>query len=239
MKTRKYISIILVMVMMFSLAACGGGDKETDNGASDSSKETLEPGSGLDSTGKEDTAENTVSDSGGDVSWWEGDWYGWWTIFDGDGYYADYINEAWDCCMYFEPMEDHYLITVWDEDYNDYEENCLAEVLVDIDFSSGDGEHGEAVSVADDRNFFWNGSVEAGNWTIDPAYAEYDNMLIIEGSFTDSDGEYCEYGIVLTKWGYEWNEDATYAPDYYEDYFLPLLEADEDLPIIFEPVPGS
>ena len=36
--------------------------------------------------------------------------------------------------------------------------------------------------------------------------------------------------------GYEWNEeDSTYPPDYYESYFLPLMEEGEDLPIVFEP----
>ena len=176
------------------------------------------------------------TDDSGSYDWWEGDWYGWWMIFDGDGYYADYIDYSWDCCMYIEPMGDHHLISIWDEDFNDYENNCLAEVLVDIDLLGGDGFYGEAVSVEDENNFFWNAGVGAGEWVIDPEVAGVDNMLIIEGSFTDADGEYCEYGVVLTKWGYEWNEaDSTYPPYYYEEFFLPLMEAGEPLPIVFEP----
>jgi len=78
--------------------------------------------------------------------------------------------------------------------------------------------------------------VGSGDWIIDPEYAGVDNMLIIEGSYTDNAGDYLEYGVVLTKWGYEWNEeDATDAPYYDEDYFLPLMEASEPLPLVFIP----
>lgn len=162
------------------------------------------------------------------INWWSGDWYGWWTIFDGDGYYADYINEAWDCCAFVEPMAEGHLLTIWDEDYNDYYEDCLAEIMLDINPNTG-----VATSTGDD-GYFWYGYVEDGELTIDPDDAGCDNMLVIEGSFIDDEGEYCEYGVVLTKFGYEWDENAVAAPDYYE-YFLELMEEEEELPVVFEP----
>ncbi|MBQ3076319.1 MAG: hypothetical protein IJC43_00535 [Clostridia bacterium] len=167
----------------------------------------------------------------GDYSDWEGQWYGWWTIFDGDGYYYDYINYSWDCCVVIEPMDGNHLISIWDEDMNSYEDNCLAEVLVEIDLKKD-----EAVSVYDSRNQFWGVPVDSGDWVIDPDYAGVDDMLIIEDAFTDQNGDYCEYGVVLTRWGVEWNEiDSTYPPDYYESYFLPLMKQGKDLPAVFEP----
>ncbi|MDO4733121.1 MAG: hypothetical protein Q4B50_06370 [Bacillota bacterium] len=168
-------------------------------------------------------------------AWWEGDWYGWWTLFDGDGSYSEYLDSSWDCCVRIKPFEGKHLISVWDEDFNSYEDECLAEVIVEIDPSSGGGSYGLATSVSDERNFFWNSSLDAGDWSIDPAYAGVDNMLIIEGSFTDVEGDYCEYGLVLTKWGFEWNEaDSTAPPTMYYDYFLPLIESGAEIPLILE-----
>ena len=234
MKLRKYLALLLSFLMLFSLTACGGDKEENE---SPSGGEVIERSEGLRET--ETTAAEVVEEDTGEqevLDWWEGQWYGWWMIFDGDGYYADYITEAYDCCMVIEPFEGKHLISIWDEDFNDYESNCLAEVLVEIEPDGGNGAYGRAVSVDDEGSFFWYGSIGQGDWSIDPEYAGVDNMLIIEGAYTDEDGEYCEYGVVLTKWGYEWNEeDSTYPPDYYESYFLPLMEEGEDLPIVFEP----
>ncbi len=168
-----------------------------------------------------------------EYSWWEGGWYGWWMVFDGDGYYADYINEARDCCAYIDREDNSHLISIWDDVYNDAYNNCLAEVEVEIDLDKN-----VATSVYNGINFFWFDDVEAGDWVIDQEDAGVDNMILIEGSFTDADGDYCEYGVVLTRWGYEWNEeDSTYPPppDYYESYLLPLMEDEEHPPWDFVP----
>ena len=218
MKLRKILALALALTMIFALAACGGGTTEPTTPAPAPVTPAPAPEAEV-------------------LSWWEGNWYGWWTIFDGDGDYYDLVNEAWDCCVCIEPMEDGHLISIWDEDFNDYDGKCLAEVKVEINPDGGDGPYGEAVSVTDSRNYFWKGAVEQGDWTIDPVYAGVDNMLIIEGSYIDDNGDYCEYGVVLTKWGYEWNEaESTYAPDNYYNYFLPLMDDGvELLPPVFEP----
>lgn len=164
-----------------------------------------------------------------DIDWWQGDWYGWWMIFDGDGSYADLKGASWDCCAYIEESEKDYIISIWDEEYNDYFESCLAEVPLKIDAKKG-------VATSQDGGFFLFGDVNKDDWSIDCAYPGVENMLIIEGTFTDADGETCEYGIVLTKWGVEWNEDeSTTPPAYYESYFLPMIKAGEELPTVFEP----
>lgn len=170
-----------------------------------------------------------------DAEWWLGDWYGWWTIFDGDGSYEEMINESWDCCTYIEESGDGtYLISIWDEDYNNYESNCLAEVNVKLD--SGMTEKGAMVSIGAEGDYFWYGDVLEYDWNIDPYDTGTENMITINGSYIDEEGEYCEYGVVLTKWGYEWQEDLVFAPDYYEDYFRPLLESGETfLPVEFNP----
>lgn len=225
MKYRKYISILLAFVMLFALAACGGGDDKDNTGGSPSSGESIQPSGGLSNTGSSGTEEKE------DYSWWEGEWYGRWMVFDGTGYYVDYIDYSFDCCMVIEPYEGDHLISIWDEDFNSYEENCLAEVLVEIDLDKN-----EAVSLYDSKNYFWDGGVGSGDWVIDAEYAGVENMLLFESSYTDTNGDYLEYGVLLTKWGHEWNEeDSAAAPYYYEDYFLPLMEQGKQLPSVFDP----
>ena len=224
---------------------------------SDALKQAQETADGMESIlgalggSEDDGSEDDGSEDGTDgipassmseeaFDWWAGGWYGWWMVFDGDGFYADLINEAWDCCAYIEPFigsdsgVDEFLISIWDEDYNDYYENCISEAVLKFSPTAGGGDLGAMVST-DKGGYFWAGEVAQGDWLIDPDDAGYDNMIIIEGSYVDEDGEYLEYGIVLTKWGQEWNPDATYEPDYYYDYFLPLIEDGAEIPLTLEP----
>ncbi len=205
---RKTLSMLLALVMLFSLTACGGSKDGGDSSKPVQTAPVVE-----------------------DFSWWEGDWYGWWTIFDGDGFYYDQINQSWDCCVRIEPTDGGHMISIWDESYNAYPNNRLAGVLVDIDTAAN-----KATSLENQDNFFYFGSVGGGDWVIDPKYAGTDDMLIIEGSFVDDEGEYCEYGVVMSKWGKEWVENqSTYAPYHYYDYFLPLMEAGQAMPDEFLP----
>ena len=224
MKHKKVMAFLMALAMTFALTACGGGE------------ETPPPEDG--DTGDVQVNEPAANQLSQDaLDWWTGDWYGWWTIFDGTGAFELYTNEAWDCCAYIEELPDGtYLLSLWDEDYNDYQNDCLAEVVIQFDPSASAGDKGAAISTDAAENFFWSGHVGEGDWVIDPEAAGTDNMLVIESTFTqESDGSTCEYGVVLTKWGHEWNEDAVLPPDYYETYFVPLMESGEALPEVFTP----
>ena len=205
---KQKISLLLAFIMLLALTACGGG------------KEPAE------------TVELTQAEKDQIYDWWEGDWYGWWTIFEGDGYYADQVNQSLDCCIRIERIdEEHHLITIWDEYYNSYSGDCLARVKVKIDPVTN-----KATSVMDADNYFYYGTVGSHGWVIDPKYAGTDGMLIIEGDFTDDQDDYCEYGVVMSQWGNEWVEsESTYAPYHYYNYFQPLMAAGKDLPEIFLP----
>lgn len=48
---------------------------------------------------------------------------------------------------------------------------------------------GKAVSVEDDRNYFWYGSVGQGDWSIDPEDTGTDKMIIMESSFSNEEQE--------------------------------------------------
>ena len=58
---------------------------------------------------------------------------------------------------------------------------------------------------------------------------------MIFGEGTDENGESLEYMITLCKWGCEWDENAGQCPEYYESYFLPLMNEGAELPAVFEP----
>lgn len=51
-------------------------------------------------TSASQTGETATSEQTGDalLDWWNGDWYGWWTVTGGDGEYESWNNMWWDCC---------------------------------------------------------------------------------------------------------------------------------------------
>ena len=171
----------------------------------------------------------------GSEDFWLGDWYGWWTITDGDGYYADLIGACWDCCAYIEPYEDNYLMTIWDTDFNDYVENPLAEVVLGISGLMAFTENGVASSLANEGNFFWAGGVGEGDWYMDPGFVDDDDTVVISSEYVDGDGDRLEYSVYLTKWPSEWNTSVVDSPMYYESFFRPLMEEGGELPAVFEP----
>jgi len=176
--------------------------------------------------------ENTAA---GSEDFWLGDWYGWWTVTDGSGYYEEFVGDCWDCCAYIEPYEDNYLMTIWDTDFNDYYEDPLAEVFMELGGFLAFTENGAASSLENEANFFWAGGVGEGEWYLDPGFLEDDDTVVIASEYVDSDGDRLEYAVYLTKWPSEWNTDVVDNPEYYESFFLPLMEQGGELPTVFEP----
>ena len=166
---------------------------------------------------------------------WCGDWYGWWAVVDGStGYYADLVGDSWDCCAYIEPYDGDYLMTVWDTDFNDYANDALGQVFLEFS-GSFFSDTSAANSIDHEHNFFWAGNVGYYDWYMDPGILETDDTIVFGSEYTDSDGDTLVYSIVLTKWPNEWDTDLLTAPEHYDSFFVPLMEAGEDLPIVFEP----
>ena len=150
-------------------------------------------------------------------------WYGWWIITDTTGYYEDYDGEYFDCCAVFEKTNEGYiLMSIWDETYPDYEDECLGEVY----FEEIDG-----MLVSVEGGFFYTGeSLEEGQMIIDPASSEYEHTLFTYANIEDEDGSFVA-SINLAEWGYAWDEGFNDFPTYYDSYFLPLMEEGEALPM--------
>ena len=166
-----------------------------------------------------------VSDGALPLDWWNGDWYGWWIMTGCWGYYEDMEGEWWDICGTIDIGEDGVgTVTLWDEDYTKAEPMVSASVSLSED---GTGEFGTMMS---EGGWFTDIYLEHADWIVDPGLVDYPNMIHISGYYENGDDEYY-YDIYLRPWGTYWDDmSEEFLPYYYNDWYLPLIEAGEYMP---------
>lgn len=168
------------------------------------------------------------------LSWWNGDWYGWWMAVDCTGTYANLEGSWWDCMAEIVIGSDQVgLVKIWDETYSVEQPLCHAVVSLN---PAGTGPHGTLYAEA---GWFVNSDLVHADWIVDPALAGrfegYDNVICIDGSYTADDGTSgLTYYIYLRPWGQLWDDIAQEFPDdipyYYESWYLPLVQAGQSAP---------
>ena len=192
---------------------------------------TLSREASADSTGSTDT---TLPAPTGDalLDWWNGAWYGWWTMTGCSGAYESMSGQWWDACAVIDIGSDYTgTVTIWDEDYSRADPMLQASVTLN---SAGVGEHGTMMS---ESGYFTNLPLEHADWIIDPAinsrFPDVENMICIEGWYEDGDDEFY-YEVYLRPWGQLWDDFAADYPDdipyYYDDWYLPLVEFGRSMP---------
>ena len=192
---------------------------------------TLSREASADSTGSTDT---TLPAPTGDalLDWWNGAWYGWWTMTGCSGAYESMSGQWWDACAVIDIGSDYTgTVTIWDEDYSRADPMLQASVTLN---SAGVGEHGTVMS---ESGYFTNLPLEHADWIIDPAinsrFPDVENMICIEGWYEDGDDEFY-YEVYLRPWGQLWDDFAADYPDdipyYYDDWYLPLVESGRSMP---------
>ena len=192
---------------------------------------TLSREESADSTGSTDT---TLPAPTGDalLDWWNGAWYGWWTMTGCSGAYESMAGQWWDACAVIDIGSDYTgTVTIWDEDYS--RADPMSQVSVTLN-SAGVGEHGTVMS---ENGYFTNLPLEHADWIIDPAinsrFPNVENMICIEGWYEDGDDEFY-YEVYLRPWGQLWDDFAADYPDdipyYYDDWYLPLVESGSAMP---------
>lgn len=185
-------------------------------------------------TREETASESSTSKTGeattGDalLDWWNGDWYGWWTVTGGDGEYESWNNKWWDCCANVSIGADYTgKLIIWDEDLP--QDNALSEANVALS-AIGTGEYGTLTS---EGGYIFDGKLSHADWIIDPALMDYDNLICIDGWYEDADGSF-HYAMYLRPWGTLWDDIAADSPDnlpyYYESWYLPLIENGKSMP---------
>ena len=195
-----------------------------------------------DSTGSTNTALPALT---GDalLDWWNGAWYGWWTMTGCSGAYESMAGQWWDACAVIDIGLDYTgTVTIWDEDYSRADPMSQATVTLN---SAGVGEHGTVMS---ESGYFTNLPLEHADWIIDPAinsrFPDVENMICIEGWYEDGEDEFY-YEVYLRPWGQLWDDFAADYPDdvpyYYDDWYLPLVEAGSAMPDVVggEAVPSG
>ena len=192
---------------------------------------TLSREASADSTGSTDT---TLPAPTGDalLDWWNGAWYGWWTMTGCSGAYESMAGQWWDACAVIDIGSDYTgTVTIWDEDYSRADPMTQASVTLN---SAGAGEHGTVMS---ESGYFTNLPLEHADWIIDPAinsrFPDVENMICIEGWYEDGEDEFY-YEVYLRPWGQLWDDFAADYPDdipyYYDDWYLPLVESGSAMP---------
>ena len=195
-----------------------------------------------DSTGSTDT---TLPAPTGDalLDWWNGAWYGWWTMTGCSGAYESMAGKWWDACAVIDIGSDYTgTVTIWDEDYSRADPMSQATVTLN---SAGVGEHGTVMS---ESGYFTNLPLEHADWIVDPAinsrFPDVENMICIEGWYEDGEDEFY-YEVYLRPWGQLWDDFAADYPDdvpyYYDDWYLPLVESGSAMPDVVggEAVPSG
>ena len=166
------------------------------------------------------------------LDWWNGAWYGWWTMTGCSGAYESMAGQWWDACAVIDIGSDYTgSVTIWDEDYSRADPMSQTSVTLN---SAGVGEYGTVMS---ESGYFTNLPLEHADWIIDPAinsrFPDVENMICIEGWYEDGDDEFY-YEVYLRPWGQLWDDFAADYPDdipyYYDDWYLPLVESGSSMP---------
>lgn len=217
MKKNSYriLSLTLAAVMLFGFTACGkknaGDGTETGSSNTNKSKNVLNL-----STKEEDDPL---------LDWWNGDWYGWWTMTSTSGYYEDMEGMWWDVCGTIDISSDYSgTLELWDEDYTREEPMVGTNVTLS---EYGTGEYGTLYS---EQGVFTDIDLEHADWIIDPGLLTTEHTIYIDGWYENGDDGY-KYEFFLRPWGTIWDDVEESAwPYYYTDWYLPLVEAGEAMP---------
>lgn len=155
-----------------------------------------------------------------DLSYWEGDWYGWWvisTVYKGD---PEIEGNWWDACanLQIDDDGDAYLV-VWDEDTSREDPLGDAEMSVWV-------EDGELWFESYDGWLMAEG-LDYGEWSGHTNEMDYPGVMCFIGEYEDDDVKF-DYLFFLRPWGTIWDdaerEDPDDLPYYYYDWYLPLIE---------------
>lgn len=232
---RKGVATILVIIMIFTVSACGKNKKTSEMNSGDSITQT-----------ESDTKEALVSSENAQQEdaesmtqqYWEGDWYGFWRISSAKGFW-ELITEAegdcWDGCAritMLDSVSGHF--SFWSEVGTGGSSAETPLISCDVSFGTGTTVAGSMIS---EKVSFFEDTIENADWSIDPGMGDvskYDHMICIRGIYEDEKQEGFVYEIYLRPWGMEWDDVVTDEPDsipyHYIDWYLPAIRSDRKMP---------
>ncbi len=176
-----------------------------------------------------DDDEEDDSDGGSPAAspreYFEGDWYGWWSIDGRTDFWKQLDGQMFDILCEVKMKDDtHGTITLWDTEMT-YDEP-IAKVDVEVANYASDENIGALTSV---KGTFLDGKIKEGDWYIDPGMLGFSDYMLISATYVDGDGvDAMDYAFHLKKWGADWDDFPTPPPsiDWYED----LVDNGEPMP---------
>ena len=119
-------------------------------------------------------------------------------------------------------------LTLWDESMS------AASPMGEVSVVVSPGEDGAMGTLASTGGTFWLAVIGEGEWTLNPTAYGFENMLVVDAAHYASDEGSFDYTIVLRPWGTVWSDVESVAsellPYYYNDWYLPAIEAGEEMP---------
>ena len=144
-----------------------------------------------------------------------GDWYGWWRMYSTSGDWAHMYGYWWDCCA---EIKDGRML-LWDEDLP--KDNSLAEAELSI--------HNKDIRCK--SGSFLDRELKSDSWDITLSEDGCGTLMTVSGKYDAVGKGGFSYEIYLRPWGSEWPvDDKDKLPYYYEDWYLPLIEAGKNMP---------
>ncbi len=165
---------------------------------------------------------------------WNGGWYGWWSIENATGDWADLDRQGYDLFALFSLKEDRSgSLLLWDEQMS--ADDPMAEVELVIVAQEDENPMGAASSTGGN---FWLMQLHPDDWRLDPTVTDYENMLCVYEAHYEADEGSFDYTIVLRPWGMLWDDVAESAPEllpyFYESWYLPSIESGLSMPSRFD-----
>lgn len=161
---------------------------------------------------------------GDETQYWDGDWYGWWLMDNCTGQYEGMDQYWWDTCAHIELNDTgDASMVIWDESTTER----FPYGSVKLTFTASQNGNGKLVSRSGQ---FGPVTIEQGDWVVESDALEISDCIYIEGTFSAAGGSF-DYVLLLRPWGIVWDDvDEETLPYYYEDWYLPLIEANEEMP---------
>ncbi|MGI5976425.1 MAG: hypothetical protein ACOX68_01840 [Candidatus Limivicinus sp.] len=158
---------------------------------------------------------------------WNGDWYGWWCISNGQGDWAELSGQKYDCFSRIETDKDgNGTMLLWDEKLSADEPMAEAQIRVTAETAESYG------------GYFWQRELEKGEWSFTPAELDFENILYLDCGHYESPKGSFDYQLLLRPWGQSWEDIEEAAPDYlpyfYKSWYLPGIEEGLSMPDKFD-----
>jgi len=165
---------------------------------------------------------------------WNGDWYGFWSISNADGIWKDQSGQRFDCFARIDINEENSgTLIFWDELQDCY--NPIAVADISIILEDAESKIGAAVSTG---GSFLDSKLADGQWKAVPDKNRFDSFLYIENAhYEGKDGSF-DYSLLLRPWGRTWEDveaaDPVMLPYFYRDWYIPQLSSGSPMPDSFE-----